>query len=132
MSSESSNSPTSKEEAEKPKAPANIATPSSSSTTSPSSSTPPSVVQPKQPQTVASPTTATAPMPTPSPVGKKESDDGPLLFHFAECTNCHHILPISTNTEKYFPILSKDPRKPKGLGETCMRCSADSWVLVVG
>ncbi len=55
-----------------------------------------------------------------------------VLFHFAECTNCKHILPLSTTTEKYFAILSKDPTKTMGLGEKCMRCGADSWVLVVG
>ncbi|MGI0078911.1 MAG: hypothetical protein ACRECH_04745 [Nitrososphaerales archaeon] len=53
------------------------------------------------------------------------------LFHFAECTNCKHILPLSTTTEKYFEILSKEPEKPKGLGEKCMRCGADSWILVI-
>lgn len=61
----------------------------------------------------------------------KESE-GPLLFHFAECTNCGHLLPISTTTEKYFAILSKAPKTPVGLGEKCMRCGADSWVLITG
>jgi len=57
------------------------------------------------------------------------SSDSARLFHFAECTNCHHLLPLSTTTDKYFAILAKDPRKPTALGEKCMRCGADSWVL---
>ncbi|MGH2639381.1 MAG: hypothetical protein ACRDF4_08895 [Rhabdochlamydiaceae bacterium] len=52
-----------------------------------------------------------------------------LPFHFAEFTSCREILPLSTTTEKYFTILGKDPAKPVGLGEKCMRCGADSWVL---
>jgi len=51
------------------------------------------------------------------------------LFHFAECTNCRHLLPLATSTDKYFAILSKEPKKPTGLGEKCMRCGADSWIL---
>jgi hypothetical protein len=76
------------------------------------------------PKAVTSPVAHTTP-------AQKEAE-GPLLFHFAECTSCHHLLPISTTTEKYFPILAKDPKKAVGLGEKCMRCGADSWKLVVG
>jgi hypothetical protein len=57
---------------------------------------------------------------------------GPVLFHYAECTNCHNLLPISTNTEKYFAILSKSLSSPLGLGERCARCGADSWLLIKG
>jgi hypothetical protein len=133
LSMSSSDSPPQKEEVEKPKPTAGAAPSPSPPGNPPSSSpaqSPPKIGQPKDPR--AGPSPPSAPAPGPTPVEKKESDDGQLLFHFAECTNCHHILPISTNTEKYFPILSKDPRKPKGIGETCMRCGADSWVLVVG
>jgi hypothetical protein len=87
------------------------------------------VVTPPAPATTRQTVPPAAPSPT--PVQPKQTE-GPLLFHFGECTNCHHLLPISTTTEKYFPILSKDPKKPVGLGEKCMRCGADSWVLVTG
>jgi hypothetical protein len=92
------------------------------------------------PQTNQKPTPANPSIPAPKvatpapPLAKtvEKESEGPLLFHFAECTNCHHLLPISTTTEKYFAILSKDPNKPVGLGEKCMRCGADSWKLVTG
>jgi len=51
------------------------------------------------------------------------------LFHFAECTVCRHILPLATTTDKYFAILAKNPRTPTAIGEKCMKCGADSWVL---
>jgi hypothetical protein len=51
------------------------------------------------------------------------------LFHYAECTNCHHVFPLVTTTDKYFALLSKDPYVPKGIGEKCPRCGADSWVI---
>jgi hypothetical protein len=57
------------------------------------------------------------------------SGDAPRLFHFAECTVCRHILPLATTTDKYFAILSKDPRKPTAIGERCVRCGSDSWIL---
>jgi len=56
-------------------------------------------------------------------------DAAPRLFHFAECTVCRHILPLATTTDKYFAILSKDPRKPTVIGEKCVRCGSDSWIL---
>jgi hypothetical protein len=79
---------------------------------------------------------------TPVPVPQKEQpqppktpsvpSSAPILFHYAECTNCHNLLPISTTTEKYFMILSKDPTNAMGLGERCARCGADSWMIVKG
>jgi hypothetical protein len=66
-------------------------------------------------------------MSTPPPVSPKAPPQN--LFHFAECTNCRHILPLSTDTDKYFAVLAKDPSKPMGLGAKCMRCGADSWIL---
>ena len=51
------------------------------------------------------------------------------LFDYAECTNCRHLLPLSTMTDKYFAILSQNPEKSTVLGEKCMRCGADSWIL---
>ncbi len=74
---------------------------------------------------------STAPNPQPPKAETKPAGTPTVanLFHFAECTNCRHILPLSTTTEKYFAILAKDPSKPMGLGEKCMRCGADSWVL---
>jgi hypothetical protein len=83
-------------------------------------------------QTDQKPGVAQAPAP-PTPTSgstTKKEPEGPLLFHFAECTNCFHLLPISTTTERYFAILSKAPKTPVGLGEKCMRCGADSWVLI--
>ncbi|MDH2901286.1 MAG: hypothetical protein PXY39_09965 [archaeon] len=76
------------------------------------------------------PKPVTPTVPSTTPVQKEP--EGPLLFHFAECANCHHLLPISTTTERYFAILAKDPKKVIGLGEKCMRCAADSWKLVTG
>jgi hypothetical protein len=66
---------------------------------------------------------------TPSPPASPKAPPPQNLFHFAECTNCRHILPLSTDTEKYFAVLAKDPSKKMGLGVKCMRCGADSWVL---
>lgn len=129
--SSSSDNPAQTEETEKQKTTVGSATPSPSPSPSPGSPSTPNLGQVKQPATTTS-TSSTTTASAPPPSAKKEAEEGPLLFHFAECTNCHHILPISTNTEKYFPILSKEPKKPKGLGEKCMRCGADSWVLVVG
>ncbi|MHB1907924.1 MAG: hypothetical protein ACYCQJ_03510 [Nitrososphaerales archaeon] len=88
------------------------------------------------PEVKPGPTTQAQPAPAPAPaqpVAKTQlTQEGPILFHFGECTNCHHLLPISTTTEKYFALLSKDPKKPAGLGEKCARCGADSWILIVG
>ena len=86
------------------------------------------------PEVKPDPTTQAQPIPAPTQSAAKTqaTQEGPMLFHFGECTNCHHILPISTTTEKYFALLSKDPRKPVGLGEKCARCAADSWILIVG
>jgi hypothetical protein len=76
----------------------------------------------------------TSPVPKDSETPKTQTKPSTpaLLFHYAECTNCHNLLPISTNTEKYFAILTKDPENAFGLGERCARCGADSWLIVKG